>query len=109
MLKKNEGKTPFVLHDGPPYANGGIHIGHSLNKILKDLSTPYREAILDEDLYACNENRIKIGEQIEELTDINKKASHDLNIVDRKNNIIKEKDREIINLNQKLQKTEIQT
>ena len=29
MLKKNEGKTPFVLHDGPPYANGGIHIGHA--------------------------------------------------------------------------------
>ena len=36
MLKKNEGKEPFVLHDGPPYANGEIHIGHALNKILKD-------------------------------------------------------------------------
>ncbi|QJR82073.1 isoleucine--tRNA ligase [Alteromonas pelagimontana] len=31
------GKTPFVLHDGPPYANGDIHIGHAVNKILKDI------------------------------------------------------------------------
>jgi isoleucyl-tRNA synthetase len=32
-----EGRAKFVLHDGPPYANGNIHIGHALNKILKDL------------------------------------------------------------------------
>ncbi|MDE1896106.1 MAG: isoleucine--tRNA ligase, partial [Rhodospirillales bacterium] len=32
-----EGKTPFVLHDGPPYANGNLHIGHALNKIHKDV------------------------------------------------------------------------
>ncbi|GAA0858007.1 isoleucine--tRNA ligase [Aliiglaciecola litoralis] len=32
-----KGKTPFVLHDGPPYANGDIHIGHAVNKILKDV------------------------------------------------------------------------
>ncbi|MGB3725583.1 MAG: isoleucine--tRNA ligase [Glaciecola sp.] len=31
------GKTPFILHDGPPYANGDIHIGHAVNKILKDI------------------------------------------------------------------------
>ena len=36
MLKKNKGKESFVLHDGPPYANGEIHLGHALNKILKD-------------------------------------------------------------------------
>ncbi|UEX89392.1 isoleucine--tRNA ligase [Staphylococcus ratti] len=36
MLKKNEGNTPFILHDGPPYANGNLHMGHALNKILKD-------------------------------------------------------------------------
>ncbi|MDT2613719.1 isoleucine--tRNA ligase [Enterococcus dongliensis] len=35
--KLNEGKPSFVLHDGPPYANGNIHIGHSLNKISKDI------------------------------------------------------------------------
>ena len=36
VLKKNEGHKKFVLHDGPPYANGPIHIGHAFNKILKD-------------------------------------------------------------------------
>lgn len=33
----NQGRPPFVLHDGPPYANGDIHIGHAVNKILKDM------------------------------------------------------------------------
>lgn len=37
MLAKRRDNEPFVLHDGPPYANGQIHIGHALNKILKDL------------------------------------------------------------------------
>ncbi len=36
MLEKRDGAPTFVLHDGPPYANGNIHIGHALNKILKD-------------------------------------------------------------------------
>ncbi len=35
----SKGRTKFILHDGPPYANGNIHIGHALNKILKDLVT----------------------------------------------------------------------
>ncbi len=30
-------REPFILHDGPPYANGNLHIGHALNKILKDV------------------------------------------------------------------------
>ncbi|WP_417733335.1 isoleucine--tRNA ligase [Roseovarius sp.] len=34
---KSEGRKPFTLHDGPPYANGHLHIGHALNKILKDM------------------------------------------------------------------------
>ncbi|MDO4481052.1 MAG: isoleucine--tRNA ligase, partial [Erysipelotrichaceae bacterium] len=42
ILKKNEGKTPFVLHDGPPYANGEIHTGHALNKVLKDTIIRYK-------------------------------------------------------------------
>lgn len=42
MLKKNEGKEPFVLHDGPPYANGEIHVGHALNKTLKDTVVRYK-------------------------------------------------------------------
>ena len=36
MLKKNEGHKTYILHDGPPYANGEIHMGHALNKVLKD-------------------------------------------------------------------------
>jgi len=36
ILKKREGKQTFILHDGPPYANGHIHIGTAFNKILKD-------------------------------------------------------------------------
>jgi len=36
LLKKNEGKPRFSLHDGPPFSNGGLHIGHALNKSLKD-------------------------------------------------------------------------
>ena len=36
VREKNKGKKPFVLHDGPPYANGPIHIGHAMNKMLKD-------------------------------------------------------------------------
>src|SRR5690348_10819910 len=35
--KLSEGREKFVLHDGPPYANGDLHIGHALNKILKDV------------------------------------------------------------------------
>ncbi len=37
IREAKKGKTPFVLHDGPPYANGNIHIGHAVNKILKDI------------------------------------------------------------------------
>lgn len=37
LMKKNAGKPKFVLHDGPPYANGDIHMGHALNKVLKDI------------------------------------------------------------------------
>ena len=42
ILKKNEGHPTFVLHDGPPYANGEIHAGHALNKILKDTIVRYK-------------------------------------------------------------------
>ena len=42
VLKKNEGHKTFILHDGPPYANGEIHAGHALNKILKDTIIRYK-------------------------------------------------------------------
>ncbi|WCN07692.1 isoleucine--tRNA ligase [Marinomonas mediterranea] len=37
MREVSKGRKPFILHDGPPYANGSIHIGHAVNKILKDI------------------------------------------------------------------------
>jgi isoleucyl-tRNA synthetase len=36
-LREKEGREPFILHDGPPYANGHLHIGHALNKTIKDM------------------------------------------------------------------------
>jgi isoleucyl-tRNA synthetase len=42
LQEKNKGNKSFILHDGPPYANGNIHIGHALNKILKDIIVKYR-------------------------------------------------------------------
>ena len=42
MIKNNEGKPRWVLHDGPPYANGNIHMGTALNKIIKDIILRYK-------------------------------------------------------------------
>ncbi|SHK09608.1 isoleucine--tRNA ligase [Desulforamulus aeronauticus] len=42
VQEKNQGKTKYILHDGPPYANGHIHLGHTLNKVLKDMIVKYR-------------------------------------------------------------------
>ena len=42
IQEKNKSKTPYILHDGPPYANGHIHMGHALNKILKDIIVKYK-------------------------------------------------------------------
>lgn len=42
VLKKNEGHETFFLHDGPPYANGSIHVGHAMNKTLKDFLIRYK-------------------------------------------------------------------
>jgi len=42
IREKCKGKPKFVLHDGPPYANGDIHIGHALNKTLKDIIVKYK-------------------------------------------------------------------
>jgi isoleucyl-tRNA synthetase len=45
LRKAAAGRTKFVLHDGPPYANGNIHIGHALNKILKDVVTKSQQML----------------------------------------------------------------
>ena len=42
MLARNEGKPSYILHDGPPYANGKIHLGTALNKVLKDFVIKYK-------------------------------------------------------------------
>ncbi len=42
MLAKREGAEKYILHDGPPYANGNIHMGHTLNKVLKDIIVRYK-------------------------------------------------------------------
>src|ERR1700689_647707 len=42
ILAARQGRPLFVLHDGPPYANGHIHYGHILNKILKDIVCKFR-------------------------------------------------------------------
>jgi isoleucyl-tRNA synthetase len=42
LKEKNRRSEPYILHDGPPYANGHIHIGHALNKILKDIIVKYK-------------------------------------------------------------------
>lgn len=42
IRRKSEGKSKFILHDGPPYANGDIHLGTALNKVLKDMIIKFR-------------------------------------------------------------------
>jgi len=42
VQRANQGKPKYVLHDGPPYANGDIHLGHTLNKVLKDLIVKFK-------------------------------------------------------------------
>ncbi len=42
LIEKNDGKPLYVLHDGPPYANGNIHLGTALNKVLKDFIVRYK-------------------------------------------------------------------
>ena len=43
LRNKSKGKEKFILHDGPPYANGNIHMGTALNKILKDIITKFHQ------------------------------------------------------------------
>ena len=42
MAEKNKANPDYILHDGPPYANGHLHLGHALNKILKDIIVKYK-------------------------------------------------------------------
>ena len=51
LRKKSAGKNKFVLHDGPPYANGHIHMGTALNKILKDVVTKFHQMNNQDSVY----------------------------------------------------------
>ncbi|MDQ7861323.1 class I tRNA ligase family protein [Peribacillus frigoritolerans] len=42
MQEQTEGRPLFILHDGPPYANGDIHMGHAMNKVLKDFIVRFK-------------------------------------------------------------------
>ncbi len=67
MVDKNRAakKPRFLLHDGPPYANGNIHIGHALNKVLKDLVVKYKSMAGFESVYVpgwdCHGLPIELG------------------------------------------------
>ena len=45
IREQNNGKELFILHDGPPYANGDIHLGHSVNKTLKDITVKFQSLL----------------------------------------------------------------
>ena len=53
LRKTNNGKEKFILHDGPPYANGNIHMGTALNKILKDIYGIFTIHLMEFYYYVC--------------------------------------------------------
>ena len=53
MINKNKNNKSFILHDGPPYANDNIHVGHALNKIIKDFIIRFHNSIGDYSPFIC--------------------------------------------------------
>ena len=51
LRKDSKDKEKFILHDGPPYANGHLHMGHALNKILKDIIVKYQQLLDKNSIY----------------------------------------------------------
>ena len=84
LRSKSKGKEKFVLHDGPPYANGHIHMGTALNKILKDMITRFHQMDGKESVYVpgwdCH--GLPIEWKIEEQYKKNKKNKDDIPIKD---------------------------
>ena len=82
IRKKSKGKEKFVLHDGPPYANGHIHMGTALNKILKDMVTRFQQMSGKDSIYVpgwdCH--GLPIEWKIEELYKKNKKNKDEIPI-----------------------------
>ncbi|MDC0060883.1 isoleucine--tRNA ligase [Candidatus Pelagibacter sp.] len=84
LRKSREGKEKFVLHDGPPYANGNIHMGTALNKILKDIIVKFHQMDGKDSVYVpgwdCH--GLPIEWKIEEQYKKNKKNKNDVPIVE---------------------------
>ena len=82
LRKENKGKEKFILHDGPPYANGNIHMGTALNKILKDVVTKFHQMDGKDSVYVpgwdCH--GLPIEWKIEEQYKKNKKNKNDVPI-----------------------------
>jgi len=84
LRKSNKGKEKFVLHDGPPYANGNIHMGTALNKILKDIIVKFHQMDGKDSVYVpgwdCH--GLPIEWKIEEQYKKNKKNKNEIPIVE---------------------------
>ena len=84
LRKITKGKEKFILHDGPPYANGNIHMGTALNKILKDIITKFHQMSGKDSVYVpgwdCH--GLPIEWKIEEQYKKNKKNKNDVPIVE---------------------------
>jgi len=84
LRAKSKGKEKFILHDGPPYANGNIHMGTALNKILKDIITKFHQMDGKDSVYVpgwdCH--GLPIEWKIEEQYKKNKKNKNDVPIVE---------------------------
>jgi len=84
LREKSKGKEKFILHDGPPYANGNIHMGTALNKILKDIITKFHQMDGKDSVYVpgwdCH--GLPIEWKIEEQYKKNKKNKNDVPIVE---------------------------
>ncbi len=84
LREKSKGNEKFILHDGPPYANGNIHMGTALNKILKDIITKFHQMDGKDSVYVpgwdCH--GLPIEWKIEEQYKKNKKNKNDVPIVE---------------------------
>ena len=84
LRKSRKGEEKFVLHDGPPYANGNIHMGTALNKILKDIIVKFHQMDGKDSVYVpgwdCH--GLPIEWKIEELYKKNKKNKNEVPIVE---------------------------
>ena len=84
LRKSSKGKEKFILHDGPPYANGNIHMGTALNKILKDIVTKFHQMDGKDSVYVpgwdCH--GLPIEWKIEEQYKKNKKNKNDVPITE---------------------------